>query len=82
MSNWTNNTRDSAGGLDAIDRLNRLVEHEENILHSAFETAYSHEGRALVDPKDPGFIGNFDFYHVRIRLTFFYLSSEPGWGAG
>lgn len=66
MSNWTRNTLDSAEGLDAFDKLNRLVEHEENILHSASEAAYSHEGRAVLDSKEPGLIGDFNLYHVLV----------------
>ncbi|KAF9444007.1 hypothetical protein P691DRAFT_712505 [Macrolepiota fuliginosa MF-IS2] len=32
------------------------MEQDEHLLHSAFQTAYSHQGLALSGPKDPGFI--------------------------
>lgn len=56
MPSWTDNVRDR-GDDGAFDRLSRLVEQEEQILHSAFQTAYSHENLSLSDPRDPGVIG-------------------------
>lgn len=37
-----------------LQRLSMMVEHDDHLLHSAFQTAYSHEGLPQAGPKDPG----------------------------
>lgn len=78
MSSGTDNAR-GLGEDGAFNRLSRLLDQEEHLLQSAFQAAYSHEGLALLGPKDPGVIGELLIFLSYLLLAdCFCLSSELG----